>query len=294
MRLTALVIGRRLPHLYTMPSEPVLRALIFLSVFGLLALAEGIAPFRAASRRSRWPGNLGLFALGIVAARIVLPLGAVGFAAWLAGTGTGLFNLIQAPVWLAVAISVVLLDLAIYAQHVLFHKIPALWRLHRVHHADTEMDATTGIRFHPLEIVVSLAIKLGAITLTGAPPLAVFLFEVLLNAGALFTHANLRLPAGWEERLRLFFVTPGMHRVHHSWERIDTDSNYGFNLSLWDRLFRTYRPEPVPGEADIVFGIETFRAPRERQIDALLTQPFRSEHATDRSRQEKSTDGPSH
>lgn len=271
-----LVIGRGLPHLPAMPSEPVLRALIFLSAFGLLALAEGIAPFRDTARRSRWPGNLGLFVLGIIAARIILPLGAVGYAAWLAGTGAGLFNLLQAPGWLAISASVILLDLAIYAQHVLFHRIPTLWRLHRVHHADTEMDATTGLRFHPLEIVVSLGIKLGAITLIGAPPVAVFLFEVLLNAGALFTHANLRLPAGWEVRLRLIVVTPGMHRVHHSRERIDTDSNYGFNLSLWDRLFRTYRPEPAPGEANMVFGLETFRDPCERRLDTLLTQPFRA------------------
>lgn len=272
----------------SLPPEPLLRGLIFLSVFGLLAFAEGVAPFRAVSRGPRWPGNLLLFALGILVARVVLPLGAVGYAAWLAGTGAGLFNLLKVPGWLTLAASVILLDLAIYAQHVLFHKVPLLWRLHRVHHADTEMDATTGIRFHPLEIALSLGIKLVAITLIGAPPMAVFLFEVLLNAGALFTHANLRLPARWEVRLRWMIVTPGMHRVHHSWERIDTDSNYGFNLSLWDRLFRTYRPEPVPGEADMVFGVETFRAPRERRIDALLTQPFRTDPAPGSARQEKS------
>lgn len=271
----------------SLPPEPLLRGLIFLSVFGLLAFAEGVTPFRAISRRSRWPGNLLLFALGILVARVMLPLGAVGYAAWLAETGAGLFNLLNVPGWLTLVASVILLDLAIYAQHVLFHKVPLLWRLHRVHHADTEMDATTGIRFHPLEIALSLGIKLVAITLIGAPPLAVFLFEVLLNAGALFTHANLRLPARWEARLRWLIVTPGMHRVHHSWERIDTDSNYGFNLSLWDRLFRTYRPEPAPGEADMVFGVETFRAPRERRIDALLTQPFRIDAAPDGTRQEK-------
>ncbi|HRE20011.1 MAG TPA: sterol desaturase family protein [Rhabdaerophilum sp.] len=269
-----------------MPSEPILRVIIFLSVFAVLALAESVTPFRAASRRMRWPGNLGLFMLGIIAVRIVLPLGAVGYATWLASTGTGLFNQIQSPAWLAILASVILLDLAIYAQHVLFHKVPVLWRLHRVHHADTEMDATTGIRFHPLEIVVSLGFKLGAITMIGTPPFAVFLFEVLLNAGALFTHANLNLPAAWEGRLRLLLVTPGMHRVHHSRERVDTDSNYGFNLTVWDRLFRTYRPEPVPGETNVVFGIETFRDPCERRMVALLTQPFRSGQSTDETRQE--------
>lgn len=261
-----------------MPQEPVLRAMIFLGVFTLLALAEGAAPFRenAGSRQRRWPGNLGLFIGGIIASRIVLPAGAVGFAVLMQANDTGLFNRGWLPDWLSVTLAVVLLDLAIYGQHVVFHKVPFLWRLHRVHHADTEMDVTTGIRFHPVEILVSIAIKLAAIAALGAPPLAVFLFEVILNAGAMFTHANLRLPEKVERGLRLLFVTPGMHRVHHSAERIDTDSNYGFNLSIWDRIFATYRPEPVPGDEAVIIGLEVLREPGEQRLDRLLTQPFRS------------------
>lgn len=260
------------------PSEPILRAVIFLGVFTLLALAEIYVPFRAsdASRTRRWPGNLGLFVLGILASRIVLPAGAVGFAVLMERKGIGLFNQGWLAATLAVPIAVILLDLAIYAQHVVFHKVPVLWRLHRVHHADTELDVTTGIRFHPIEILLSIIIKLGAIAVLGAAPLAVFLFEVILNAGAMFTHANLRLPLAVEHWLRLLFVTPGMHRVHHSAERIDTDSNYGFNLSIWDRLFSTYRPEPVPGDEAVVLGLEMLRERGEQRLDRLLTQPFRT------------------
>lgn len=265
------------------PSEPVLRAMIFLGVFVVLALAELYAPFREAhaGRTRRWPGNLGLFVLGIVASRIVLPAGAVGFAILMQRNGVGLFNQGWVPVILAVPVAVILLDLAIYAQHVLFHKVPWLWRLHRVHHADTELDVTTGIRFHPFEILASIVIKLGVIAVLGVAPLAVFLFEVLLNAGAMFTHANLKLPAAVERGLRLAFVTPGMHRVHHSAERIDTDSNYGFNLSIWDRLFSTYRPEPVPGDEAVILGLETLRDTTEQRFDRLLTQPFRSPEVID-------------
>lgn len=227
------------------------------------------------SRQRRWPGNVSLFVIGILVSRVALPIGAVGFAAWIALAGIGLFNQGWVTIWIAVPLTVVLLDLVIYGQHVVFHKVPFLWRLHRVHHADTEMDVTTGIRFHPIEILFSVGIKLGAIAALGAPPLAVFLFEVILNAGAMFTHANLRLPDRIEQGLRLLFVTPGMHRVHHSAERIDTDSHYGFNLSIWDRIFATYRPEPVPGDADVVIGLENLRGNSEQRLDKLLTQPFR-------------------
>ena len=266
-----------------MPHEPMLRAAIFLGVFILLALAEGLAPFRAeqGSRLRRWPGNLGLFITGIVASRVVLPAGAVGFAVLMERSAIGLFNQGWLPDWLSALLAIILLDLVIYGQHVVFHKLPFLWRLHRVHHADTEMDVTTGVRFHPVEIILSIGIKLGAIALLGAPPLAVFLFEVILNAGAMFTHANLRLPEKMERGLRLLFVTPGMHRVHHSAERIDTDSNYGFNLSVWDRIFSTYRPEPLPGDEAVVLGLEILRERGEQRLDKLLTQPFRSPDGAD-------------
>ena len=206
---------------------------------------------------------------------MLLPGGAVAFALGWEASGLGLLPMLGTPGWLAVPLAVVLLDLAIYGQHVLFHKVPALWRLHRVHHADTELDTTTGLRFHPVEIALSLGIKLAVVALLGAPALAVFVFEVLLNAAAMFTHADLRLPDRLERGLARVVVTPGMHRVHHSAERIDTDSNYGFHLAIWDRLFGTYRPEPVPGPEGVVFGLETFRDPQERRLDRLLTQPFR-------------------
>lgn len=261
-----------------MSSEPLLRGMIFLGVFLLLAGAEVYAPFRHSPdrRTRRWPGNIALFLLGILASRVALPAGAVGFAMLMEQSGTGVFNQNWLPGWLSVFFAIIMLDLVIYSQHVVFHKVPFLWRLHRVHHADTEIDVTTGIRFHPVEILVSIAIKLGAIAVLGAPPLAVLLFEIILNAGAMFTHANLRLPERLERGLRLLFVTPGMHRVHHSAERIDTDSNYGFNLSIWDRIFSTYRPEPVPGDAAVIIGLENLREREEQRLDKLLTQPFRA------------------
>ncbi len=260
-----------------MTGEPLLRAGIFLGVFAVLALAELASPFRASpdGKRQRWPGNLGLFVLGILLGRVALPAGAVGFAVWVEMQGFGLLNLGLLPFWLAVPVAVVLLDLAIYTQHVVFHHVPALWRLHRVHHADTELDVTTGIRFHPLEIGLSILIKLAVIALLGAPAIAVLIFEVLLNAGAMFSHANLKLPESVERRLSWLIVTPGMHRVHHSAERIDTDSNYGFNLAIWDRIFRTFRPEPVPGAENVVLGLAEWREPGEQRLDRLITQPFR-------------------
>lgn len=261
-----------------MTGEPLLRAGIFLGVFLVLALAELASPFRTSpdGKARRWPGNLGLFVAGILLGRVALPAGAVGFAAYIEMQGFGLLNLGLLPFWLAVPVAVVLLDLAIYAQHVVFHHVPVLWRLHRVHHADTELDVTTGIRFHPLEIGLSILIKLAVIALLGAPAIAVLIFEVLLNAGAMFSHANLKLPESVERQLSWLIVTPGMHRVHHSAVRIDTDSNYGFNLAIWDRIFRTFRPEPVPGAENVVLGLAEWREPGEQRLDRLITQPFRN------------------
>jgi sterol desaturase/sphingolipid hydroxylase (fatty acid hydroxylase superfamily) len=243
-------------------------------VFAGLALWEALAPWRRAPR-GRWWGNLGLFAVDVAATRVLAPLGAVGVALIAEQRGWGLFNQLPLPGWAAGLASVLLLDLVIYGQHVAFHRIPLLWRLHRVHHADLALDVTTGLRFHPLEIGLSLLLKAGVVVGLGAPPLAVLVFEILLNATAMFTHADVRLPRPIEPLLRRLLVTPEMHRVHHSIVRRETDSNFGFNLSLWDRLFRTYRREAAAGEAAMTLGLPLFRDPGETRLDRLLLQPLR-------------------
>ena len=189
-------------------------------------------------------------------------------------TGWGFFNAAGAPAWLAFAASVVLLDLAIWAQHVVMHRAPWLWRLHRVHHSDIDFDATTAIRFHPFEIILSMFYKMVVVVILGAPAAAVICFEILLSGGALFTHGNVRLPLAFDRMLRWVVVTPDMHRVHHSVRRPETDSNYGFSLSLWDRLFGTYRDQPADGHEGMAIGLDEFRAPRDRHLDRLLLQPF--------------------
>jgi sterol desaturase/sphingolipid hydroxylase (fatty acid hydroxylase superfamily) len=192
--------------------------------------------------------------------------------------GWGLFNILPLPAWLAIPPAVLLLDLTIYGQHVAFHAVPLLWRLHRTHHADLEFDVTTGLRFHPGEILLSMAIKLAAVAVLGAPPLAVLIFEILLNATSLFNHGNVRLPLGLDRLLRLIVVTPDMHRVHHSIDRPETNSNFGFNLPWWDRLFGTYRAQPALGHERMTIGIDKFRDPRELRLDRMLWQPLRDDH----------------
>jgi sterol desaturase/sphingolipid hydroxylase (fatty acid hydroxylase superfamily) len=249
------------------------------AVFAAMALWEWRAPRRrlTAGRRPRWPGNLGIWAVDIVALRLVSPTAAVGVALIAAEHGWGLFSSLGLPYWGALVLGVIALDLTIYAQHVVFHHVPWLWRLHRMHHADLDIDVTTGVRFHPLEILLSLAIKMAAVAALGVPALAVVVFEVLLNATSLFNHSNVKLPPRVEAIARLFVVTPQMHQVHHSIERAETDSNFGFNLPWWDRLFGTYRPEPKAGEAGVVIGLPIFRAHTERGVTRLLTQPFRND-----------------
>lgn len=259
-------------------AEPLLRLLAFALVFLAMALWELRAPFRAheLGRTRRWPGNIGMVLLGALVVRLLLPLGAVGVAVLAEAKGWGVFSVWQMPGWIAVLVSVVLLDLAIYLQHVLFHAVPALWRLHRMHHADLELDLTTGVRFHPVEIVLSMLLKMGVVAALGAPPLAVVLFEVLLNATSMFNHANVRLPATLEPVVRVVLVTPDMHRVHHSVVAAETNSNFGFNLAIWDRLFGTYIRAPAAGQQGVVLGVEEFRDPAEQRIDRMLTQPFRT------------------
>lgn len=260
-------------------NEPAIRLGIYLSVLGALMLWEVAAPRRALvqGRLRRWPGNIGIAALNTLVLRFVAPGAAVGIAFWAEQAGVGLLNLVALPYWLSVLLSFLALDLLIYAQHVAFHKIGLLWRLHRMHHADLDIDATTGSRFHPVEILLSIAIKAVAILLLGAPALAVLLFEILLNATSMFNHANVAMPARLDRVLRLFVVTPDMHRVHHSWHHEETDSNFGFNLPWWDRLFGTYRPQPRDGHEGMTIGLTMFRDPGQLRLDRMLLQPFRNE-----------------
>src|SRR4051794_14940586 len=215
--------------------------------------------------------------LDAVLVRLLFPITAVGFAIFVEERGWGVFNLITLPHWLLIAASVILLDLVIYLQHVLFHAVPALWRLHRMHHADLAFDVTTGVRFHPVEIVLSMAIKLAAIAALGTPALAVLIFEVLLNATSMFNHSNIRMPAKLDRVLRWLVVTPDMHRVHHSILPHETNSNFGFNAPWWDRLFGTYRELPAAGHEGMTIGIEQFRDRRELTLSRMLLQPFRDE-----------------
>lgn len=261
--------------------ESIVRLGAFTGVFVLMALWESLAPKRRQSfgRLHRWPGNFAVFVVDALAVRLIFPAAAVGAALFAEARGWGLFQSLQAPNELAVIVSVIALDLAIYFQHVLFHAVPALWRLHRVHHADLEIDVTTGVRFHPLEILLSMIVKFGVVIALGAPPAAVLIFEVLLNATTMFNHANVRLPPRLDAALHFLLVTPDMHRVHHSIVRRETDSNFGFNLPWWDRLFGTYRAQPAAGHLGMTIGIELFRDPRELGFDRILTQPFRGDRS---------------
>jgi sterol desaturase/sphingolipid hydroxylase (fatty acid hydroxylase superfamily) len=262
---------------FILDNEPAVRLGIFLAVLILVAAWEAFSPrrVRAFSRWRRWPGNFGLVALNTVVVKLLFPVAAVGMAVYAREHGWGLFNAIEVPGALAVIATVVALDLIIYLQHVMVHAVPALWRLHRMHHADLDFDVTTGARFHPIEIVLSMVIKLAAVVVLGAPPVAVVIFEVVLNATAMFNHGNLRLPAGVDRVLRLIVVTPDMHRVHHSVDPAETNSNFGFNLPWWDRLLGTYRAQPAAGHEGMTIGIEQFREAGDLRLDRMLVQPFR-------------------
>jgi sterol desaturase/sphingolipid hydroxylase (fatty acid hydroxylase superfamily) len=256
--------------------EPLIRLGAFGSILAMMALWELLAPRRSqvVGRMRRWPGNLGIVALDTVLVRLVFPIVAVGMAALAEARGWGLLQVIEAPAWLVIAASVLLLDVAIYLQHVLFHAVPVLWRLHRMHHADLEFDVTTGVRFHPVEVLLSMAIKLGVVAALGTPAVAVLIFEVLLNGTSMFNHGNVRLPERLDYVLRWIVVTPEMHRVHHSVVPQETNSNFGFNSPWWDRLFGTYRAQPAAGHEGMTIGIEQFRDPRELRLDRMLIQPF--------------------
>lgn len=256
--------------------EPTVRLTAFAAVFAVMALWEVAAPRRrlSFSRLLRWPGNVGIVAFNTVVLRLLFPTAAIGVALAAEGNGWGLFNVTSLPLWLEAILAVVVLDFAIYLQHVLVHAVPALWRLHRMHHADLDYDVTTGARFHPIEVVISMGLKLMVVSAIGAPAIAVLIFEVFLNATAMFNHGNVRIPAGLDRVLRWIVVTPDMHRVHHSVIPQETNSNFGFNLPWWDRLFGTYVAQPQGGHEAMTIGIEQFRVARDLRLDRMLVQPF--------------------
>ncbi|MFL5041292.1 MAG: sterol desaturase family protein [Xanthobacteraceae bacterium] len=263
--------------------EIAVRLAAFAAVFAVMAAWELLAPRRELSvgRRPRWPGNLGMVIVDALAVRLIIPTAAAGTALIAAERGWGLLNMLATPGWLAAILGFLLLDLLIYAQHVVFHHVPVLWRLHRMHHADLDIDVTTGGRFHPIEILLSMLIKIAAVLAFGIPAIAVVIFEVALNATSMFNHSNVAMPERLDRIVRWLVVTPDMHRVHHSIERRETDSNFGFNLPWWDRLFGTYRSAPAAGHVAMTLGIPIFRDRRELRLDRLLTQPFRNDQAAE-------------
>ncbi|MGS2724368.1 sterol desaturase family protein [Porticoccus sp. GXU_MW_L64] len=263
--------------------EALIRVSIFAGVFILMASLEALFPRkqRVLPRAGRWFTNWGLVIVDAWVLRVVFPLLAVGVAIFASQQGWGLFNILTLPLWLEITLSVVILDVLIYAQHVLSHKVPLLWRLHKVHHVDRDIDVTTGARFHPLEIVFSMAYKMLCVLLVGPAAVAVILFEVILNGAAMFNHANVRLPKKLDGLLRKVVVTPDMHRVHHSVIVSETDSNYGFFLSVWDRWFGTYVDQPRDGHNGMSIGLSAYQDTRPASLWWSLLLPFKSVRRND-------------
>lgn len=262
---------------FLLANEPTFRITVFIGIFIVMAAWEQAVPRRARelSRATRWIGNLGVVVIATLLVRVAFPVVAVGLALLAAERGWGLLNVLELPGWIALLVSLLALDLAIYLQHVMFHAVPALWRLHRMHHADLEFDVTTGLRFHPAEMLLSMVIKLAVIAALGPPAIAVLVFEVLLNATAMFNHSNVRIPLGIDQMLRRLVVTPDMHRVHHSIHVNETNSNFGFNLPWWDQLLGTYQAQPRDGHQSMTIGIEQFRTRRDLRLDRMLMQPMK-------------------
>ncbi len=261
-------------------NEAAIRLGFFLGTLTVLALLERMAPRRVLNtpKPARWFANLGIVTVDTLMVRVLFPVLPAGFALLCRQEGWGLLNHFPVPYGIAVFSGVVLLDFFIYIQHVLFHHVPILWRLHGVHHTDLDFDVTTAVRFHPVEILLSMAIKLGVVYLFGLPAMAVILFEIILNSTAMFSHSNLRLPLRLDGVLRLLIVTPDMHRVHHSVIIREHSSNFGFNLSLWDRLFGTYRAQPEKGHEGMPIGLANFRDPSRLNLLHILALPFTYRH----------------
>ncbi len=262
---------------WALEHEQLIRICFFIGVFAAVAIAETLSPRRklSVSKTMRWTNNLGLVFLNTIVLRLLFPAAAVGMAAYAQSQGWGLLNYYQPPFVLAVIITVIAMDMVIYLQHVLVHAVPALWQLHMVHHVDPDYDVTTGSRFHTLEIIISMLIKLATIAALGPPVVGVMIFEILLNATAMFNHGNIRLPEKVDRILRLFVVTPDMHRVHHSVLPEETNSNFGFNLPWWDRIFGTYRAQPQEGHEGMTIGIQNFNQPKQISwLPGMLALPF--------------------
>jgi sterol desaturase/sphingolipid hydroxylase (fatty acid hydroxylase superfamily) len=262
-----------------MENEALIRLSVFLGLFALLAAIETLAPRRrrVEPRGTRWVTNWAIVIIDTLTLRalaLALPLLAVGAAVDAQAQGWGVMNALDLPLWLAVLLTVLIFDFAIWAQHLITHKVPFLWRFHRVHHADRDIDVTTAIRFHPVEIALSMLLKIGLVYLLGAPALGIILFEIILNGTAMFNHANIRLPQWADAVLRRVIVTPDMHRVHHSVDRAEHDSNYGFALSIWDQIFGTYIPQPKRGHEEMTIGLE-WQDDRPSKLGWSLALPFR-------------------
>jgi sterol desaturase/sphingolipid hydroxylase (fatty acid hydroxylase superfamily) len=259
-----------------MTNDAAIRLGFFFGIFVLMAIWELAASRRSltTSKTIRWLSNLGITFLNPVVLRLLFPVMLVRMAGLAQKSGWGLLNNYNLPYWLEVVVGVIVLDFVIYLQHVMFHTIPVLWRLHMMHHADLDFDVTTGLRFHPIEMVLSMVIKLSVVVLVGPAALAVLIFEVLLNATSMFNHGNIRLPLGIDRRLRLLVVTPDMHRVHHSVTIRETNSNFGFNLPWWDRLLGTYRDQPAAGHQGMTIGLAQFRDAKRLTLPWMLALPF--------------------
>jgi sterol desaturase/sphingolipid hydroxylase (fatty acid hydroxylase superfamily) len=277
------------------PNDTAVRLGVFAGIFLLMALVELALPKRTliVSKCRRWLTNVGISVVARVLLRLMaalaVPVAAVAAAFYAQENGIGLLNNVAWPEWVKIVLALVALDLAIWAQHLASHKIPILWRLHKVHHADRDIDVTTAVRFHPVEIALSMLWKIVVVVPLGASPLAVFLFEVILNGCAMFNHANIDLP-GWLDRaIRIFVVTPDMHRVHHSVQRREHDSNYGFNLSVWDRLFRTYTAQPEGGHQGMIIGLTPYQSEEPTRFGWSLWLPFRNEAPKPQPRPPKGT-----
>jgi sterol desaturase/sphingolipid hydroxylase (fatty acid hydroxylase superfamily) len=263
-------------HEYVINNESAIRLAIFLGIFICVALVEISRPRRVltTSKVRRWIGNIGILIINTILLRLIFPSAAIGMAVWVEMQGWGIFNHIGVPYWLKIVFCAIALDFIIYLQHVMFHAVPLFWRLHMMHHADMDYDLTTGSRFHPIEIIISMCIKGAAISVLGAPPIAVIVFEILLNGTAMFNHGNFFIPPGIDRVLRWFVVTPDMHRVHHSIFVGETNSNFGFNLPWWDRIMGTYRAQPSHGHEGMTIGLRQFRDPLKLTLPWMLALPF--------------------
>ena len=260
-------------------SEVLIRLGWFVGLFVLITTLESMFPRRVRQvlRRRRWPSNIGVSGLSQLLVRLLLPISAIALAVTAEHNQWGVLAHVNLPTWLEVVIAILVLDLAIYWQHRIFHSVPLLWRFHQMHHADTEFDISTGVRFHPLSVLLSACIKLAAIVALGPAPIAVFVFEVLLNGTSLFNHSNLKLHPVAERMMRYVVVTPDMHRVHHSSDLGEMNCNFGFSFPWWDRIFRSYQAQPSKGHLDMEIGLNVYRDVKELRIDRMLTQPFRTQ-----------------